>query len=195
MDKKIIPLTIAVVCSFLFFTVLIFVNGNYEFFFYLLVVLLITFIIYRAHQRVHFPLYVLWNLLVWAILHLAGGNLKIMGTRLYDLIIYPLIGEPYSILKYDQVIHAYGFFVATLAMYYTIKPLLQPKHQRWTALGVVVVMAGLGLGALNEIVEFIITVVVQSTGVGSYINNALDLVFNFLGALIAFVYLKRRETC
>jgi len=53
--------------------------------------------------------------------------------------------------------------------------------------------AGLGLGALNEIVEFIITVVVQSTGVGSYVNNALDLVFNFVGALIAFWYVRKRE--
>jgi hypothetical protein len=53
-------------------------------------------------------------------------------------------------------------------------------------------MAGLGLGALKEIIEFIMTVVLPNTNVGGCENTALDLVSNFIGALIAIFYLKRK---
>lgn len=193
MQKNIIPIVITAILSILFFTIVILVKGNYEFLFYLFVVLILIFIVYKAHKKLHFPVFVLWNLLIWTILHLAGGNLSYAGTRLYDLILIPLVGAPYHILRYDQAVHIYGFFAATLAIYYVLKPLLKRNHKSRIALSVVVVMAGLGLGALNEIVEFITTVVVPSTGVGGYINNALDLVTDLLGAIIAFVYLQWRE--
>ena len=54
-------------------------------------------------------------------------------------------------------------------------------------------MAGLGLGAVNEIVEFTATVITPNTGVGGYVNNALDLVTDLLGAVIAIIYLRKRE--
>jgi putative membrane protein len=150
-------------------------------------------VIYKANSKIKFPTYVLWNLYGWATLHLAGGNLSYQGTRFYDIIILPLVGEPYNILKYDQLVHIYGFFVATLTIYYVLKPLLKSNHGSRVALSVVVVMAGLGLGALNEIVEFAATVIMPNTGVGSYINNALDLVTDFIGAIIAFIYLQYKE--
>tara|TARA_Y100000310_G_scaffold225672_1_gene227720 strand:+ start:16447 stop:17025 length:579 start_codon:yes stop_codon:yes gene_type:complete len=183
MQKKLLPLTIAVICSFLFFTLLILIKGNYEFLFYLVVVFFLTWVVYKAHKKVKFPLYVLWHLFIWATLHLAGGNIYIKGIKLYEYMIFNIIGDPYNILKYDQAVHIYGFFVATLAIYYVLKPLLQKNHNRWTALTIVVVMAG--LGAVNEIVEFIATVITPSTGVGGYINNALDLVTDLIGAIIA----------
>jgi hypothetical protein len=43
----------------------------------------------------------------------------------------------------------------------------------------------MGLGAINEIIEFVATVVVPETGVGGYVNNALDLCWNGVGATIA----------
>jgi putative membrane protein len=45
----------------------------------------------------------------------------------------------------------------------------------------------MGLGALNEIVEFAAVVASPSTGVGGYYNTALDLVFNGLGATLAVI--------
>ena len=193
MDKKLLPLLYTSIITLLFFTVKIFINKNYEFLFYLFVVILLMGLILKAHKKVKFPMYVLWNLYLWATLHLAGGNLYIQETKLYDYIFYPFIGEPFNILKYDQVIHAYGFFVATLAIYYSIKPLLKRNHNGWIALGVVVVMAGLGLGALNEIIEFTTTIITPDNGVGGYINNALDLVTDLIGALLAFIFIKYRE--
>ena len=49
-----------------------------------------------------------------------------------------------------------------------------------------------GLGALNEIIEFIVTVFVPENNVGGYVNTALDLVFNLIGAVIAAVWIRLR---
>ena len=125
MEKKLIPLTIAAICSLLFFTMVILLKGNYEFLFYLFVFLLFMFIVYTAQPKIQLPLFVLWHLLIWAVLHLAGGNLSWQGTRLYDYILIDLIGEPYHIFKFDQLVHMYGFFAATLVAYYLLKPLLK----------------------------------------------------------------------
>ncbi len=192
MQKELIPIAIAAVCSLLFFTAVILVKGNYEFLFYLFVVLALAIAVCIAQKKVHFPPFVLWHLVAWAILHLAGGNLSFAGTKLYDVVLYPIVGEPYQILKFDQSVDVYGFFAATLAAYYVLKPLLKKEHHA-CALFFIVILAGLGLGALNEILEFTATLLVSHTGVGGYINNALDLVADLLGAIIAMIYLRKRE--
>ena len=60
-------------------------------------------------------------------------------------------------------------------------------------MSIVVVMGGLGIGALNEILEFLVTVVVPKTGVGGYINTSLDLVSDLIGAIIAMIIIYFRE--
>jgi hypothetical protein len=45
----------------------------------------------------------------------------------------------------------------------------------------------MGLGALNEIIEFSAVMLVPNTNVGGYYNTALDLAFNGLGAVTATV--------
>ena len=123
---------------------------------------------------------------------MSGGGIYIDGKKLYTLMIYPLVGEPYLIFKFDQFVHILGFFVATLAVYHLLKPKLIKGH-KWTAVSIVVVMAGFGLGALNEIVEFIATIFAPETGVGGYENTALDLVSNLIGAILAMAYAYAKE--
>jgi len=137
---------------------------------------------------------VLWGLIGWGFLHMLGGVEFEPGRVIYTYQILDIIGEPYSILKYDQVIHAYGFFVGTLVMFNVLKKYL-PTSFSWLGVGVVVVMAGLGLGALNEIIEFFMTVTLPNTNVGGYENTALDLVFNLIGATAAmfFLYWRRKR--
>jgi hypothetical protein len=67
----------------------------------------------------------------------------------------------------------------------------------WSALhlaggGIILVMAGLGMGALNEIVEFIVSSLVPRSGVGGYINTALDLCADLVGALLGLLYIRWR---
>ena len=57
---------------------------------------------------------------------------------------------------------------------------------------IVLVMAGLGVGAFNETVEFLVNVVVPESGVGGYLNTSLDLCANSVGAILALVYIVVR---
>jgi len=178
--------------SVLAFTATFIAQKNFEFIGYVVVVILILWVVMASTRHVDYPDYVLWGLLVWAILHMLGGVVMSNGKVIYTLMIYPIISEPYSVLKYDQLIHAYGFFTATLVMYYVLKKYLV-RPFGWTAVGIVIAMAGLGLGALNEIVEFTMTVLLPNTNVGGYENTAIDLISNFVGALLAVWFIKRKE--
>ena len=93
------------------------------------------------------------------------------GIKLYEIILFP-VSKTYNIFRYDQFVHMVGFGVATLVVYQLLKPLLKDNREKWTALSIVIVMAGLGVGALNEIVEFLATVILPETGVGGYINTS-----------------------
>jgi hypothetical protein len=52
--------------------------------------------------------------------------------------------------------------------------------------------AGMGFGALNEIVEFVATLTIPETNVGGYENTGWDLVFNFFGCVIAAIVIRVR---
>jgi hypothetical protein len=59
------------------------------------------------------------------------------------------------------------------------------------------VLGAMGLGAVNEIIEFIAVVVFPNTNAGGYVNTALDLVFNGAGAIFAMLLVRvfsKRET-
>ncbi len=182
----------AFLLAFLGFTTIFIIQKNFEFMGYVVIVAILLFVMLFSNKQVKYPNFVLWGLLVWAVFHMLGGVQMPSGDVFYTLMLYPIIGEPYNILKYDQVVHAFGFFVGTLVMFTVLRKHLNASFS-WKAVSVVVVMAGLGLGALNEIVEFFMTVVLPNTNVGGYENTALDLVFNFLGALIAMIFIKRYQ--
>ena len=48
----------------------------------------------------------------------------------------------------------------------------------------IVVLAAIGVGALNEVFEFMMVVILPNIGVGDYTNNAIDLVANSLCAIL-----------
>lgn len=51
-----------------------------------------------------------------------------------------------------------------------------------------IVLDGSGLGAANEILEYVMTKVIANTNIGSYDNTARDLIANFAGtAVVALV--------
>ena len=56
--------------------------------------------------------------------------------------------------------------------------------------------AAMGFGALNEVVEFIATLLVPETNVGGYINTGWDLVSNLCGTILAALAIRvtRRPT-
>ena len=183
----VIFLTFLVIYSIYFYSI-----NNIEFLIYIGVVVFFFLLIIFTNRRVKYPNSILWGLMIWAFLHLSGGGLYLGETRLYELMLIPL-SENYPIFRFDQLVHMFGFGVTTLLVFHLLKPLLKSELKRWTAISIVVVMAGLGFGALNEIVEFIATVLSPSTGVGGYINTSLDLVSNLIGAILAMIYIRLKH--
>ena len=177
------------------FTVIALRRGNAEFLLYAGIILVLAAWILWKQRSIRFDLHILWGLSIWGFLHMAGGNIPVGdgGRVLYsvELIrIYPRL----HILRFDQMVHAFGFGVATLACYHLLRPFLKVDIARWGVLALLVVLLGSGLGALNEIVEFIAVLCMPETGVGGYENTLCDLVFNLIGSLIAVAYLTRQRT-
>ena len=192
MNKKLISILVVQTLVILSFGLAYISQANYEFMIYLGAVILLSLVVWRSSKKVKYPIGLLWALVFWTFLHLAGGIVPVGDSVLYGWMVIPL-SETYPILRFDQLVHAYGFGVTTYLCYVLIKPLLKPKVKTAVALSVVLVMAGLGFGALNEILEFIAVVLAPRTGVGGYINTSLDLVSNLIGAIIALIIIKRGE--
>jgi len=87
-------------------------------------------------------------------------------------------------LKCDQVVHAYGFGVTTWVCWQGLRaairhrggdatptPLGSPRRGTF-GLMVLAATAGMGFGALNEVVEFAATLLVPETNVGGYLIPA-----------------------
>jgi len=166
---------------------------NYEFLLYIAVLVFFFFLILFTMNKTKFDLVVLWGLSIWGFLHMCGGGVIIHGDVLYNFIIIRLweIGGD-TILRFDKVVHAFGFGIATLVTYQLLKPHLKNKVS-WKVIYFLLILMGMGLGALNEIIEFIAVVSVPDTNVGGYANSSLDLIFNGIGAIIAviFIHLQR----
>jgi putative membrane protein len=161
-------------------------SGNSEFLLYVGVILFFMTVIGATEERMKYPDQLLWGLTLWAQMHLAGGSVFIGGIKLYEIILVPLVGSPYFIFRYDQLVHIVGFAAATLMAFHLIGPHLKERSApRGMSFYLVLVMAGLGFGALNEIIEFAATILVPESGVGGYENTALDLVADLVGALLA----------
>lgn len=166
-------------------------RANYEFMAYIGVIVISMIVIWLSLRRVRYTTATLVGLTVWSAMHLAGGGIPIGNGRLYDVMLIPL-STRLPILRYDQLVHIWGFGAATLVMYCLLDPASRARLRTSPGLMLLVVMAGLGVGAFNEIVEFIVTLIVPNTGVGGYENTALDLCANLIGALLALAYIRLR---
>ena len=102
------------------------------------------------------------------------------------------LSNDYPIWRYDQLVHIWGFGASTLVMYSLLRSSLAKPNGNPIALSVVLVMAGLGVGALNEIVEFVVSVCVPQSGVGGYVNTSLDLCADLVGAVLGLIYIRFR---
>jgi hypothetical protein len=164
-------------------------GGNREFILYLGVMLTLIPTVAWLHQRIRLHVGTLWGLSLWGLAHLAGGLVHIPESWPHDdsLVLYDWWLIPQR-LRYDQVIHALGFGLTTWMCWQGLRGAFQ-------AAGVVVrptfgllalcVFGGMGLGALNEIVEFLAVLTLPNTNVGGYVNTGWDLVANGVGALCA----------
>ena len=119
----------------------------------------------------------LWGLSLWGFAHMAGGLLSVGGDVLYrfDLIT--------GMLRFDQVVHAFGFGFAAAACWDVLGAVI--TQDRSAARSVLALLGGLGFGAINEAIEFLVTRIDPSANVGGFVNTGFDLLFNTLGCALA----------
>lgn len=133
------------------------------------------------HSRRQFSTGVLWGLAFWGALAMAGGLFPIEGERvLYQVQLLPF-------LRFDQLVHVIGFGVAGLAFWESVQHFVD---RRLTTGASLVFMGGLAFGAINEMVEFLITRVAAETNIGGFANTGWDLVANTVGAGLAAAWTR-----
>ncbi len=167
-------------------------NGEFVFYIVVMAVLIVTLVV--VHRRVGLSIGVLVGLSFWGLLHMAGGLVPIpeaWHSGLDESVLYNLWFIPHK-LKYDQVVHAWGFGITTWLCWQGFcaaarNQQSEPRRPLLPTSGLLILCAaaGMGFGALNEVIEFIATLLLPKTNVGGYENTSWDLVFNLIGATIA----------
>ncbi len=173
-------------------TVGAFATGNSEFVFYIVVMVVLVAVVGLVHLSIGLPESALWALSIWGLAHMAGGLISVPAawpTHGSNQVLYSLWLIP-DRLKYDQIVHAYGFGVTTWICWLGLQSSLRNSGIEAVPTAgrlVLVWAAGQGFGALNEVIEFAATLLVPETNVGGYLNTGWDLVSNLVGATIAVV--------
>lgn len=165
---------------------------NTEFLFYFIVMCLLIGSVSFIHWKVELHIMALWGLSIWGLAHMAGGLMSIPES-------WPIKGETHVLynwwlipgwLKYDQLVHAYGFGLVTWICWMSLKGAFSNRGITITpTFGLLTLCGagGMGFGAMNEVVEFIATLMIPGTNVGGYENTGWDLVANLTGCLISAV--------
>lgn len=176
-------------------------GGNREFIFYLVVMLLLIAGVGTLHRRVGFSQGLLWALSLWGLAHMAGGLVPVPESWLIDgghRVLYSLWIVP-DLLKYDQVVHAYGFGTTTVACWQGLQCIVRALTGRsdvrpTPGMLTLCAAAGMGFGAANEVVEFAAKLMIPDTNVGGYENTGWDLVSNMVGAVAgsALIWIRHR---
>ncbi len=168
------------------FTIISMFNKNYEFIYYIFILTILIIAITSINKRVNLPVPLLGALTLIGVLHVIGGNIYMDGIRLYDLWFIQ------DVFRYDNLVHFLSMFAITLVLYNLLNPYLSEEIKKNSfLLYTILVLMTLGLGSLNEIIEFTSVVFLNAAEeVGDYMNNAVDLLFNFFGALGACILLS-----
>ena len=158
-------------------------RGNGRVWPYLTVVLILMAIVATVDRAVGFSPTALWLLVLTGALHLAGGLLP--GPNGID-ILYGTWLVP-GLLRFDQLVHAIGSAAATVTAWELLGTWLGAetpvRTQAWLA-----GLAGLGKGAVNEVIEFV-AAARAPLYVGGFENTGWDLVFDVIGVTAAAIFL------
>ncbi len=144
-----------------------------------------------THQCV--PAWLIWLLSAVGLLHLLGAAVPVNGDILYNYVPFPIENPTgLTFIKMDQIVHTFGSAVAAVLMYFF---LIRDTKFHWLGIMVFSILGAIGLGALNEVIEFLAKMTVPDTDVGGYYNTAVDLCVNLVGAIIgtalSFAFWKR----
>jgi hypothetical protein len=156
---------------------------------YMQVVAVLVALTVWADRTATFSRPMVWALTSLAILHLVGGLMTPLGNA-------PTCNEKWhhqGWLKFDQVVHAYGSAVLTVACAHIVIGALGDNVRRGAGLALVAALMACGLGALNELVEFLFGLSNTHLHAGGLENTGWDLAFNLAGAVIGGVLVSTHD--
>lgn len=161
---------------------------NHEFVIYVVVIATIIGGVFLTLKHTRFPVWMLWLLALWGLMHVLGGAVETKDGVLFAYRIYPFIdlGNEFYILKYDQVVHAYLYGLVAMMSYHVLRVTFGVAHHT-AGVFLAAVLISVGISSLNEIMEFFIAISLERNGVGGYENAMLDFIFNLGGAVLAAV--------
>ncbi|HET7481381.1 MAG TPA: DUF2238 domain-containing protein [Actinomycetota bacterium] len=153
--------------------------------FYALFLAIAATIVTLVYARVRLSTVALWGLALWGLGHMVGGLVQIGGDVIYE----HSLGH--GQLRFDKVVHFFGFGFATLAAFEILCLTIATEAPRRST-AIAAFFIGLGIGAINETVEFLITLLPGDSNVGGFSNTGWDLVANTLGAATFALIATRR---
>jgi putative membrane protein len=158
---------------------------NFEFVIYVGVIFVILATALSTTSYTNFPAWQMWLLSLWGLMHVLGGAVHMKDGVLFAHHIFPIInrGGDFYVLKYDQVVHAYLYGLVATMVFHVLRQ-LKPATERMGLMALIAILGASGVGALNEIMEFLISLNMKN-GVGGYENTMLDIISNLLGAIVA----------
>ncbi|PID47438.1 MAG: hypothetical protein CR967_04370 [Proteobacteria bacterium] len=142
----------------------------HEFFFYAFVIFLVIFLSWVKFRTFRVKSYILVAIQITILIHFAGAFIQLDDHRLYDLRFFDI--------RYDKFVHYTNSLLGAFIIHYLFKKKnIDIGRITLAFVGFIV----LGIGALIEILEFIVVLSIPHNGVGDYINNMSDLISNLLG--------------
>lgn len=147
-----------------------------EFAVYMALTMAVIIVVWTRLRHLRPPPVLLVAFQIAFVLAVTGSIVPVAGGRLYDVI---LCG-----VRFDKLVHAAWALAGALAIAALIDHYGSvPRWMRAT----LSVLAVLGLGAVWEMVEYIVVRSVAGAGVGGYDNNMQDLVGNLAGGLLSLL--------
>lgn len=167
---------------------------NIEFLLYSLILLVILNIGIYIHRKIQLPEIIIIGLSLFGFMHVLGGVFYVDGTRLYEK--YFIFG----FIRYDNIVHIIGAFLTTLVLNSSFHFFVEKNIKiHFNLYFFSLVLMALGVGTINEMLELGAVTMFNVEGrVGDYNNNAIDLVYNCIGSILAIIlidlYRKHKDS-
>jgi hypothetical protein len=146
---------------------------------YMVVLTVLVVAVAGTHRVARLSPGLLWALSLVGLLHLCGG---LLPSPTPGAAVFYETWLVTHVLKFDQFVHFTGTAVLTVGCWQVVTRWVDPSRAPAVGLVMVAGLMGLGLGALNEVFEFVAAEHVRGLQVGGLANRGWDLIFNLGGA-------------
>lgn len=127
----------------------------HEFYIYALLIISVICLCWWYFRRFYAPVYILVLIQIAIFLHFGGAFIPVDGNRLYDAVIFGI--------GYDKYVHFINSFIVAS----TFNEIFHALHVRIPVFrNIVIVLMTLGIGAIVEIIEYLVMLTIADVGVG-----------------------------